>query len=158
MKTTTQLLLLLGAAWLCASQAIAEEVFQSVTKEGEVIYSDRPATDAVEVKTLKTAPEPTAAEVEESRKRAERMAEEAGKAGQQREAAAAGKQAEIEAARQRVKQAEARLREAEVVREGDRIGKAGGGSRLSPGYLARVEAAKAELEAAKKALKLLRSR
>ena len=156
MKTRTLLLLVTSA--LCATQALAEKVYETVTKEGEVIYSDRVPENAIQVKKMEAPPQPTAAEAEESRKRAEQMAEEADKMRQQREASMGGKQSEVEAARQRVKQAEAQLKEAEVVREGDRVGLAGGGSRLRPEYHARVEAAKAELEAARKALKAARSR
>ena len=54
-------------------------------------------------------------------------------------------------------EAEARLKEAEEIREGDRLGIARGGSRLTPEYFTRVEAARTELEAARKALKAARS-
>lgn len=151
-------LLIAGGTALLSFQAAAETIYQSVGPAGEVTFSDQKPADAVEVKELRVAPEPAPEATHASRQRTQRMIEEAEKSQQQRDAAKEQKQAELEAARQRVKTAEANLKEAEEVREGDRLGTAGGGSRLTPAYFDRVEAAKAELEAARKALKDARSR
>ena len=60
-----------------------------------------------------------------------------------------GKSNQRKAARQEVEGAEKRLEEATQVREGDRIGTAGGGSRLTPEYQERVRDAEVEVDRAK---------
>jgi hypothetical protein len=143
---------------LLPPQAMAEGAYQSVGASGEVIFSDSKPADAVEVKALKLPPNPAPEAVDESRQRVQRMIERANHSQKQREAEKARKKSELEAAQQQLKEAETRLKETEEIREGDRLGTAGGGSRLTPGYFERVEAARTELEAAKKALKAARNR
>jgi len=157
MKRSTRVILIAGVAGLLSYPASAEKIYESVGPGGEVTFSDRKPADAVEVKEMKVAPEPTPEAVEESHRRTQRMIDESARTEQQRNARKVRQQKELQAAKQRVKEAEARLREAETVREGDHIGNAGGGSRLRPEYFDRVEAARAELEAAKKALKAARN-
>ena len=157
MKQSTRVFLIAGAAGLLSFPASAEKIYESVGPGGETTFSDRKPADAVEVREMKVAPEPAAEAVEESHRRTQQMIDEATRTEQQRNARKVQQQTELAAAQQRVKEAEARLKEAETVREGDHIGNAGGGSRLRPEYFARVEAAKAELEAAKKALKAARN-
>ena len=157
MKKSIRIFLIAGSTCLLSFQASAEKIYGSVDSNGEVTFSDRKPAEAVEVRGMNVAPEPKPEAVEESRRRTQQMIDEAARTEQQRNARQAQQQTELQAAQQRVKEAEARLREAETVREGDHIGNAGGGSRLRPEYFARVEAARAELEAAKKALKAARN-
>jgi hypothetical protein len=72
---------------------------------------------------------------------------------QQQEAAADREKAQAGAsARQELERANAELEAAKVVGEGDRQSLAGGGSKLTPEYLNRVQAAEKQVEEAKQKL------
>jgi hypothetical protein len=143
---------------LLSPAAGAEKVYGSVDEKGNITLSDTVPAEAVEVERIEVAPAPKSdAEVEASQRRAEEMVKAAEESQQQRDAAKAERKATLEEAQQRVKAAEANLSEAKEVREGDRQGMAGGGSRLTPEYHMRVQAAEVELKTAQEALKAAKS-
>ena len=84
--------------------------------------------------------------INESQREAQEAIDRANLHQQQRDAANELKQQQNQSAEQRVKDARKELEESKVVGEGDRIGKAGGGTRLSPGYLERVKNAEQALK------------
>jgi len=138
--------------------ASAQSVYRSVDENGRVIFSDSPTPGAVSTRPIEVQPQSRPeAEIEESRRRAEQAIRAADESQQRRDAAKAGREAAIGAAEQRVREAEAALAEAREVGEGDRRGTAGGGSRLTPEYEARVRAAEAQLGQARRELDAART-
>jgi flagellar biosynthesis/type III secretory pathway protein FliH len=132
----------------------ADKIYESVDAQGNRTFSDSVPTGAVATEAIVVPPaaEPDA-EVEASRQRAEEAIRAADESQRQRDLARQQQRAANEAAQQRVRAAEANLAEAKAVREGDRQGLAGGGSRLTPEYHSRVKAAEQELQQAQEALK-----
>jgi hypothetical protein len=134
---------------LAVCQVSAETAYRSVDEQGNVTFSDRPVDGALQQEQIRI--ETTAPTVEQQRQTRQREAaleQAAGETGGTPRAAQ--RASEQKAARQAVEEAEKRLEEAARVREGDRIGTAGGGSRLKPGYHERVRAAEDTLEQARK--------
>jgi multidrug efflux pump subunit AcrA (membrane-fusion protein) len=143
---------LLGLA-VPATSTAAEKIYESVDEQGNRTFSDSVPADAVAVEAIvvPAAPEPDA-EVEASKQRAEDAVRAADESQKQRDLAKQQQRAATEAAQQRVQAAEANLADAKIVREGDRQGIAGGGSRLTPEYQRRVQAAEQQLQQAQEAL------
>jgi hypothetical protein len=139
--------LLCAGLVIAASRVSAETALRSVDEQGNVTFSDEPVSGAVQQEQITIdAPAPSGASRQDARQRAgqvERAASQAGASG------GPDRAAEQKAARQKVQEAEQAYEEAVQVREGDRIGTAGGGSRLKPGYHERVREAEAEVERAK---------
>jgi hypothetical protein len=134
---------------LAVCQVSAETAYRSVDEQGNVTFSDRPVDGALQQERIRI--ETTAPTVEQQRETRQREAALEQAAGETGDASRAAQRAsEQKAARQAVEEAEKRLEEAARVREGDRIGTAGGGSRLKPGYHERVRAAEDTLEQARK--------
>ena len=146
--------LLAAITVLAVCQASAENVYRSVDEQGNVTFSDRPVQGAQQQEQIRiqtTSPTPEQQQQTRQRETALQKAAEKG-AG----SSAAQRASEQKAARQAVEDAEKRLEEAARVREGDRIGTAGGGSRLKPHYHERVRAAEDALEQARKDAERLR--
>jgi hypothetical protein len=136
----------------------AQSVYRSVDENGRVIFSDSPTPGATSTREIEVQPHSRPeAEAEESRRRAEQAIRAADESQQRRDAAKAEREAAVGAAEQRVREAEAALAEAREVGEGDRRGTAGGGSRLTPEYEARVRAAEAERDRARRELDAART-
>ena len=137
-----------------APSTAADKIYESVDEQGNRTFSDSVPTDAVAAEAIEVpaAAEPDA-EVEDSKQRAEDAIRAADENQKQRDLARQQQGAATEAAQQRVLAAEAKLADAKIVREGDRRGIAGGGSRLTPEYQRRVQAAEQELRQAQEALK-----
>jgi hypothetical protein len=139
-------LLLLLVLALCPMAAQAQGMYRSVTPDGKVIYSDKPAPDAKESKKLNLAPlnvatPPRAPDTVQPKNPAD--------------PAPIDKTAEVNAARQRLEAAQKALNEGREQREGDRLGvaKGGGGtSRLSESYLERVKGLEDAVAAAQQQL------
>ena len=146
---------LLALAMLGAQPAAAQKFYKSTMPDGKVVYGDKPAPGAVKV-------EETA--VDTSKKG---IGPAATTEGASREAAALQQlekdRAKRDAATGKVQDAERALRAAEAARDGgkeplpgERIGTAGGSSRLTEAYFARqkkledaVASARRNLEAAR---------
>lgn len=149
--------LITGCFCLCLAASppsfAADKIYQSVDEQGNPTFSDSVPADAVEAEAIEVSPAPMVdPEAEASKRRAQEAIEAADEGQRQRDLAKQEKRAAIEAAQQRVQAAEANLAAAKVVGEGDRQGLAGGGSRLTPEYHRRVDAAAQELAQAQQAL------
>lgn len=129
------------------------EVLRSVDKDGNVTFSDQPVPGSVESTTVRIdAPPPAPQDVRESEQQARQMIRQADQVGKETDAKVADRAARIRAAQMDLDSASAHLREAQVVRAGDRQGLAGGGTRLRPEYLQRVQDAEQQVMDAQKKL------
>jgi hypothetical protein len=117
---------------LAALPASGQSVFKSTMPDGSVVYGEKPAAGAARVETIElpTAKSGIGGLTAEEKARAEQYA---------RERAAA--QASASASQRKVDEARDQLRQAEAAREAgkeplptERVGIAGGGSRLSDAY------------------------
>ena len=133
---------------IAAFQVSAETAYRSVDEQGNVTFSDKPVSNATQEERVSIdAPTPSTEQQQESKRRETELQKAATQAGT---SSAPVKANQKKVARQSVQEAEKRLEEASQVREGDRIGTAGGGSRLKPEYHERVHEAEAEVEKARK--------
>lgn len=147
--------LLAAVAVLAVCQVCAETAYRSVDEQGNVTFSDRPVDGALQQEQIRIeTTAPTAEQQRQTRQREAALEKAAGETGGA--SRAAQRASERKAARRAVEDAEKHLEEAARVREGDRIGTAGGGSRLKPGYHERVRAAENTLEQARKDAERLR--
>jgi len=146
MKCRISLLVLL----LAASGAFAQAMYKSTMPDGKVIYGEKPAPGAQRVETV-TVPPPksgiTVVTPAEKTQVDQRI--------QQRSAAESAKQSELDDARRQLQQAETALQSGKEPLPGERLGTAGGKSRLTDDYWERqkkleqaVESARARLDKA----------
>lgn len=85
--TSLKMPVLMVAASLFAGMSVAEPVYKSTNAQGEVVFSDEPPPDAVNVEQVEIQAAPTEAQHQESVQRAKRMesmADEMGTPRQQR--------------------------------------------------------------------------
>ena len=151
--------IILAVMLAASSLPTLSEVLRSVDKNGNVTFSDQPVPGSVEATPVVIdAPPPSRQEVSESEQEAQETIRKANQIGQETEAGSFDRAAAIKAAQMNLDSATAHLREAQVVGEGDRQALAGGGSRLTPAYLQRVQDAEQQvmdaqqkLDAAKRA-------
>ena len=138
--------LLLAAAALPA----AADAIRSVDSEGTVTFSDTPLPGTTEATRVDIdAPAPSADSMTESQREAREVIDKASKIQPDAQATGQDKaqaQKDLDAAR-------SQLEAAKQVREVDRQGTAGGGSRLTPAYTERVEAAEKQVQEAEQQLK-----
>ena len=141
---------LTGLILLTGDKVVAESIVGSVDKEGNVTFSDTAPSGAVEAEVIKLDSNTVSpAQPTESQLEAERMIREAEESHRQRMEARDAEAAAAEEKRRRIAEAEANLVAAKEVREGDRLGTAIGGSRLTPEYHERVRQAEEALERAR---------
>ena len=118
-----------------SQQATADAALRSVDKYGNITFSDERVPGSVESERISIdAAAPSRDSLNESQREAQAIIDKANQIdySNQRETQ------QGQSAGQRVESARKQLEESKVVGEGDRIGKAGGGTRLSPEYLERV--------------------
>jgi hypothetical protein len=72
------------AICLFSTGAVAEKIYRSVDKQGEVTFSDEPPPTAVDVEQVEVQPAPTEAEHRESVERVKRMESQANEMGEAR--------------------------------------------------------------------------
>ena len=72
------------AVCLFSSSVVAEQIYRSVDKQGEVTFSDEPPPTAVDVEQIEVQPAPTEAQRRESVERVKRMESQAGEMGKAR--------------------------------------------------------------------------
>jgi len=141
--------MLLTAASLQASA----EALRSVDPEGTVTFSDEPIPGNIDATRVPiNAPTPSADSMTESQREAQEVIDKANQiqpTGQQPGQDKAQARKDLDAA-------QSQLEEAKQVREGDRQGTAGGGSRLTPEYTERVEAAEKKAQEAQQQLEQAR--
>ncbi len=130
--------------------ASAQVLFKSTMPDGSIVYGDKPAPDAVKVE--ETRPDVSKQGIGGTTPREKDVLREMEKARAQREAG----QDKVQAAEQALRNAEAARAAGKEPLEGERIGTAGGASRLSEAYDERqrrldeaVVKARSELEAAR---------
>jgi len=149
MKSLLKLTCALIAA-LLLQPAAAQVFYKSTMPDGSIVYGDKPAPDAVKVE--ETRPDISKRGIGGTTPREKEVLREMQKSRAQREAG----QDKVQAAEQAVRNAEAARTAGKEPLEGERIGTAGGSSRLSETYYDRqrkleeaVEKARSELEAAR---------
>ena len=150
MKTRLLLTVMLAASSLpCVS-----EITRSVDKDGNVTFSDQPVAGSVETTPviIDAPPAPSKQEIYQSEQQAQEMINRANLNQQERDTSNADKSANIQAARMNLDAATAHLREVKVVDWQDRQSLAGGGSKLRPEYLQRVQDAEQQVMDAQKQL------
>ena len=144
----TAILAMALAAQLAFAQAT---MYKSTLRDGRVVYGEKPAPDAVKVEAMKLDTSkkgvlpPSAREVE-----AARQADQAKARGEAQGTA-------LQAAEEKVKQAEAALAGGREPQPGERIGTAGGASRLNESYYERQKKLEQAVEQAKTELEKMRS-
>ena len=140
------------AAGVCliSASAFAQTVYKSTMPDGRVVYGEKPVAGAARVETL----EPVAPKAgipgltAEEKARAARMDRQRATAG----AAANQSERELDDARRQLQQAEAAREAGKEPLPGERIGMAGGGSRLNEAYHARQKSLEDAVENARRRL------
>jgi hypothetical protein len=136
---------------IAAFQVSAETAYRSVDDQGNVTYSDRPVKGAVREEQIRVeAPAPSAGQKQDAMQREAELEKAAGQTGV---SPAPDRASQKKSSKRAVQDAEKQLEEAVQVREGDRIGTAGGGSRLTPEYHERVRKAEEEVDRAREQAK-----
>jgi hypothetical protein len=145
-----QLWIPLCVCLIAALPALAQPVFKSTMPDGSVVYGEKPAAGAARVETLEPAPPKSGIGglTAEEKARAEQYSRERA-AGQ---AAAAASQRKLDEARNQLRQAEAALEAGREPLANERIGLAGGGSRLTEAYHARQKRLEEAVQDARKQL------
>ena len=128
----------------------AADAIRSVDSEGTVTFSDTPLPGTTEATRVNIdAPAPSADSMTESQREAREVIDKASKI--QPDAQATGQ--DKAQAQKNLDAARSQLEAAKQVREGDRQGTASGGSRLTPAYTERVEAAEKQVQEAEQRVK-----
>jgi hypothetical protein len=137
----------LAAGLAIALPAAAQPVYKSTMPDGRVIYGPQPQPGAKKVDTVNTAPASTGASAITPGEKA--AAEKSAKARADAQASGANDAA---AAREALKAAEAARVAGQEPLPGERIGTAGGASRLTEDYFERQKKLEADVQAAKRRL------
>ena len=137
-------------AAVLAQPAAAQVLYKSTLPDGRIIYGDKPADDAVKVE--ETRLDTKKGGIGGTTPREQEALKDLEKARQQREAGGE----KVQAAEQALRNAEAARAAGKEPLEGERIGTAGGASRLGENYYERqrkleeaVDKARRELDAAR---------
>lgn len=145
--------IILSLMLLTSSLPCMSEVIRSVDKDGNVTFSDQPVPGSVAATpVILDVYKPSPQEVTESDQQAQKTIQRADQLQQQLDENNTDRAANIKAAQMNLDSATARLRDAQVVREGDRQGLAGGGTKLRPEYLQRVQDAEQQVMEAQQQL------
>jgi hypothetical protein len=132
-------LLLLAAI----SQPATADALRSVDKNGNITFSDAPVAGSVESETISIdAAPPSRDSLNASQREAQAIIDKANRI----DTGSQSKTQPGQSTKQRVESARKELEASKVVREGDRQGKAGGGTRLKPEYHERVRKAEQALK------------
>jgi hypothetical protein len=128
---------------VCAGSAGAQAIYKSTMPDGKVIYGEKPAPGAKKVETIETPPAQTGVMpvTPEERARAQQPA---------RPPALPDRSQDAQEARLALKKAEVALEEGKTPLPGERIGTAGGGSRLTEAYFARQKSLEDAVAAARR--------
>lgn len=139
------------AAALLLQPAVAQTLYKSTMPDGSVVYGDKPAPDAVKVD--ETRPDIKKGGIGGTTPREQDALKDMEKARQQRE----GGQEKITAAEQALRNAEAARAAGKEPLASERIGTAGGASRITDDYYARQKKLDDAVEKARRELDQLRS-
>ena len=136
---------------LLLQSAAAQTLYKSTMPDGRVVYGDRPAPGAAKVE--ESRPDVSKKGIGGTAARDQQLLKEMEKARLERE----GRDAKLQAAEQKLRDAQAARAAGEEPLEGERIGTAGGGSRLSETYQERQRKLEAAVESARRELDEVRS-
>jgi len=151
---SSRLVSMVITALFCAlllQPAAAQTLYKSTMPDGSVVYGDKPAPDAAKVE--ETRPDIKKGGIGGTTPREQDALQEMEKARQQREAG----QDKVTEAAQALKDAEAARDSGKEPRENERIGTAGGTSRLTDSYFERQRALQEAVEQARRKLDEARS-
>ena len=139
------------AAALLLQPAVAQTLYKSTMPDGSVVYGDKPAPDAAKVE--ETRPDIKKGGIGGTTPREQDALQEMEKARQQRE----GGQEKVTATEQALRNAEAARAAGKEPMASERIGTAGGASRLSKTYFDRQRKLEEAVEKARRELDQARS-
>jgi len=152
MTNATKLVSIAAALCIGASAvASAQTLKKYITRDGKTVYSDTPIPGAKEVGEIKSPPPIDPASRSQAQGTAQREAKDV-KALDKRLENSAAQRARIEDAEAKLEDAKRTLAEGKEPLEGERIGTAGGQSRLNDEYWQRQKANQKAVENAQKAL------
>ena len=147
--------LLLAVMLTTGSLPCMAEITRSVDSQGNVTFSDEPVPGSVESTPviLDIPPAPSMQKINESEQQAQEMINRANLNQQEQDSRSADRNEGIQAAQMNLDAANAHLEEVKVVRGGiDTQGLAGGGTRLRPEYVQRLQDAEQQVKDAQKQL------
>lgn len=151
MRSRTPLIAgLFALACLVSWPASAQTLYKSTMPDGKVIYGDQPAPGAVKVEAPNVAP---------ASKGIAPLTPQDAQAAKRLDSDRARRDStdnQVRAAEKALSDAEAALAAGKEPREGERLGTAKGGSRLSEAYFDRQKALEAAVEHARRNLELVR--
>jgi hypothetical protein len=139
------------AAALLLQLAVAQTLYKSTMPDGSVVYGDKPAPGAVKVE--ETRPDVSKGGIGGTTAREQEALKELEKARLQRE----GEQDKVRAAEEALRNAEAARAAGKEPLASERIGTAGGASRITDDYYARQKKLDDAVEKARRELDQLRS-
>ena len=139
------------AAALLLQPAVAQTLYKSTMPDGSVVYGDKPAPGAAKVE--ETRPDVSKGGIGGTTTREQEALKELEKARLQRE----GEQDKVRAAEQALRNAEAARDAGKEPLTSERIGTAGGASRITDDYYARQKKLDDAVEEARRELDLARS-
>ncbi|MBM3356268.1 MAG: DUF4124 domain-containing protein [Betaproteobacteria bacterium] len=150
MNRVSQFVCCVVALWALASAA-AQTLYKSTMPDGRIVYGDKPAPGAVKVEPVKTDTAPTGVQVSPAREAGfvKQMEAERLKREQQHDA--------VRAAEKALREAEAALAAGKEPLSGERIGTAGGASRLTEAYWERQKSLEQAVSESRRELERLRS-
>lgn len=138
-------------AALLLQPAVAQTLYKSIMPDGSVVYGDKPAPDAVKVE--ETRPDIKKGGIGGATPREQEALKEMEKARAQREA----EQDKVRAAEQALRDAEAARAAGKEPLASERIGTAGGASRITDAYYERQKRLDEAVEKARRDLDAVRS-
>ena len=152
MKSSRLVSMAIAASFCTLLQpAAAQTLYKSTMPDGRVLYSDKPAPGAAKVEPIQ--PDTSKGGLGGTTTRQPETLQDMEKARMQREAG----QDKVQKATQALKNAEAARDIGKEPREGERIGTAGGASRLTDSYLERQRGLEEAVERARRKLDEARS-
>ena len=134
--------LALAALFAFAATAAAQTLYKSTMPDGKIVYSEKPVPGAKRVDTMEPPPARTGTTTVTPQE----------KARLEKPAPSAPQQSAVEEARKQLKQAELARETGKEPLAGERIGTAGGLSRLTDAYHARQKSLELAVEAARQRL------
>ena len=134
----------------CAQPVIAQTVYKSTMPDGKVVYGERPAPGAARVDKMEPPPPKTGVTGLTAEEKA--LAEQQSRQRAATAASAGASQRNVDDARRQLQQAQAAFEGGKEPLPGERLGLAGGGSRLTEAYAARQKALEDAVRAAQKRL------
>ncbi len=150
LRTAVALLL---AGFLCAPSLVsAEEIYKSVDADGNVTYSSVPTAEAVETQPVSVPDAPSAAQQQEAVQRERQLQQTTENLARDRSTRGSQRRSKVQNAEKARDQARTGLEQAQVKRDSDWQGLAGGGRRLKESYFERVRDAQENLRQTEESL------